>query len=161
MSRILVFTDGSFTLKNNQSKAGYGVYFPLHQEYNLSASIPPKKTNIRAETTAVIAALQTIKDNKEAFNLEEAKYIKIYTDCMYVVKSFNIWIHKWIKNEYKDIKNTDLLKEAQKLIESFQIPVKFRHVYGHQRQPSIKEEKKWFRWYCNNEADRLAKQGSG
>ena len=107
---------------------------------------------------AIIRALQKIKENSEEFNLQKTEYIKIYTDSMLMVKTFNCWIEKWIKNDYIGIQNTDLLRIAHQTIQDFKIPVKFKHVRGHQAKPD--DDRRWFKWYCNNEADKLAKAGS-
>ena len=161
--RILIFTDGSYTTKeadkNNIAKAGIGVFYPQFQEFSLSEILPfEKKTNNRAELWAIIRSLQKIKENSKEFKLQETEYIKIYTDSMLMVKTFNCWIEKWIKNDYIGIQNTDLLRIAHQTIQDFKIPVKFKHIRGHQAKPD--DDREWFKWYCNNEADRLAKAGS-
>ncbi len=165
MPRILIFTDGSYTAlevsKDHTAKAGIGVFYPQFQQFNLSETLPfEKKTNNRAELWAIIRSLQKIKENAEIFNLSQASYIKIYTDSMLMVKTFNLWIKGWINKNYEGIKNIDLLKIANAIIQDFKIPVKFKHVRGHQAKPKETDGKEWLRWYCNNEADRLAKNGS-
>lgn len=162
---IKIFTDGSYTSKEadkeNIEKAGIGVFYPQFQKFSLSENLPfEKKTNNRAELWAIIRSLQKIKENPEEFKLQEAECIKIYTDSMLMVKTFNCWIEKWIKNDYIGIQNTDLLRIAHQTIQDFKIPVKFKHVRGHQAKPNDDDEQRWFKWYCNNEADRLAKAGS-
>jgi len=162
MNNIIIFTDGSYT--SGIEKAGIGVFYPQFQKYNLSENLPfKKKTCNRAELWAIIRALQTIKTKEKIFKIEEKSYIKIYTDSALMVNTFNKWIKNWVRNDYKDIKNVDLLKIAYEIIHEFKIPIKFKHVRSHQRKPKKTEddyEKRWFKWYCNNEADRFAKAGA-
>lgn len=161
-NRIIIFTDGSYTnTGKGTNKAGIGVFYPQFQQYSLSETLPFKnKTNNRAELWAIIRSLQVIQENRQIFKMHEAKYIKIYTDSMLMVNTFNTWIHNWITRDYKGIKNEDLLKIAYKIIQEFKIPIKFKHIYSHQPKPKEYGKKEWFRWFCNKEADALAKLGS-
>jgi ribonuclease HI len=157
--KIIIFTDGSY----KPDGAGIGVVFPQYEHHNLSESLPfEHKTNNRAELWAIIRSFQVIKENKEEFNLSGCRYIKIYSDSMLMVQTFNIWLEGWKQKDYVGIKNSDLLKIAYELVDYFKtikIPIRFIHIYGHQRQPNSKNEILWYKWYCNDAADKLAKQG--
>ena len=87
----------------------------LSQGYRLT-------TNNRMELTAVIKALQSIKNDQ----IE----ITIYSDSKYVVESIEKgWIWNWEKKHFKNKLNTDLWKTFIPLYKRFK--VKFKWVKGH------------------------------
>lgn len=117
---LKIYTDGSS--KGNPGPGGYGIVMlykgnrkELSQGYKLT-------TNNRMELTAVIKALQAIKNN----NIE----IIIYSDSKYVVESIEKgWVWNWEKNNFKKKQNIDLWKKFIPLYKSFKI--KFIWVKGH------------------------------
>ena len=87
----------------------------LSQGYRLT-------TNNRMELTAVIKALEAIKNNK----IE----ITIYSDSKYVVESIEKgWIWNWEKKNFKKKLNSDLWKIFIPLYKKFKI--NFKWVKGH------------------------------
>ncbi len=98
---INIYTDGSS--RGNPGPGGYGIVMlykdkrkELSQGYRLT-------TNNRMELTAVIKALEAIKNNK----IE----ITIYSDSKYVVESIEKgWIWNWEKKNFKKKLNSDLWK---------------------------------------------------
>lgn len=117
---LKIYTDGSS--RGNPGPGGYGIVMlykgnrkELSQGYKLT-------TNNRMELTAVIKALQAIKNN----NIK----ITIYSDSKYVVESIEKgWIWNWEKNNFKKKQNIDLWKKFIPLYKSFKI--KFIWVKGH------------------------------
>jgi len=117
---INIYTDGSS--RGNPGPGGYGIVLlykdkrkELSQGYRLT-------TNNRMELTAVIKALQSIKNDQ----IE----ITIYSDSKYVVESIEKgWIWNWEKKNFKNKLNTDLWKTFIPLYKRFK--VKFKWVKGH------------------------------
>ena len=103
-------------------KGGYGIVMlykdkrkELSQGYRLT-------TNNRMELTAVIKALEAIKNDK----IE----ITIYSDSKYVVESIEKgWIWNWEKKNFKKKLNSDLWKIFIPLYKKFK--VNFKWVKGH------------------------------
>lgn len=117
---INIYTDGSS--RGNPGPGGYGIVLlykdkrkELSQGYRLT-------TNNRMELTAVIKALQSIKNDQ----IE----ITVYSDSKYVVESIEKgWIWNWEKKHFKNKLNTDLWKTFIPLYKRFK--VKFKWVKGH------------------------------
>ena len=122
MNTINIFTDGS-TL-NNQVKGlrygGAGIFFGDNDPRN--SKVPLKETNFNkvtnqvAELTAVLKALEIVKEN-----LANNDIINIYTDSMYIVNSMNKWAKKWETNDWKksngkEVLNLDLITKIYVLI---------------------------------------------
>ena len=164
-----VFTDGSCDNNNKNainSHAGIGVFWNDNDPLNLSETfdIPPI-TNNRAELYAIIRAIQLF----ESFNLNK-KYINIlniYTDSKLTVNIMNLWIEGWIKNNWRKNNNKiplniDLIKKLYKLIKKNKnnFKIKFIHVRAHRKKPKDINSNKYYLWYGNNEADKLAKESA-
>ena len=117
---INIYTDGSS--RGNPGPGGYGIVMlykdkrkELSQGYRLT-------TNNRMELTAVIKALEAIKNDK----IE----ITIYSDSKYVVESIEKgWIWNWEKKNFKKKLNSDLWRRFIPLYKKFK--VKFIWVKGH------------------------------
>jgi ribonuclease HI len=142
-----VWTDGSsFDNGSKDARAGIGVYWGFKDKRNLSERLPGKEqTNNRAEIYAVIRALETCEDKKNR--------LEIMTDSKYVINAMNEWVKKWEKNGWltyrkEPVKNNDLFKILKRLIDNRIGTVNFVHVKGHAGN------------YGNEQADRLAKEGS-
>lgn len=117
---IKIYTDGSS--RGNPGPGGYGIVL-LYKDNRKEISQGYKlTTNNRMELTAVIKALQSIKNDK----LE----IKIYSDSKYVVESIEKgWIWNWEKKNFKKKLNSDLWKVLIPLYKKFN--VKFEWIKGH------------------------------
>ena len=117
---IKIYTDGSS--RGNPGPGGYGIVLlykdkrkELSQGYKLT-------TNNRMELTAVIKALEAIKNDK--IN------ITIFSDSKYVVESIEKgWIWNWEKKNFKKKLNSDLWKTLIPLYKK--LKVKFQWVKGH------------------------------
>jgi ribonuclease HI len=82
MDFINVYVDGSCINNGSQNAiAGYGVYFGEDDEKNEYGRVEGKQTNNTGELTAIIRALEILKDIDIRIN--------IYTDSEYVMKKFH------------------------------------------------------------------------
>ena len=117
---IKIFTDGSS--RGNPGPGGYGVVM-LYKDNRKELSQGYKTTtNNRMELTAVIKALEAIKNNSIK--------VTIYSDSKYVVESVEKgWIWNWEKKNFKKKQNIDLWKQFIPLYKKFNI--KFVWVKGH------------------------------
>jgi ribonuclease HI len=152
---IIAYTDGSFKKKRIGKKiyeiAGYGVYFPNNELKNIGRPLciddnKIKITNNRAELYAIY---QCIKRVIKYFTFDE---LNIYTDSQYSIKSLTLWTPKWIKNNWKnssnkDVLNKDLIKKIYKILQKYD-SIKLHWVKGHSKN------------IHNEHADRLANKGA-
>jgi len=117
---LKIFTDGSS--RGNPGSGGYGVVMLYKGNRKELSQGYKNTTNNRMELTAVIKALQAVKNN----SIE----ITIYSDSKYVVESVEKgWIWNWKKNNFKKKKNIDLWETFIPLYKKFKI--KFIWVKGH------------------------------
>jgi ribonuclease HI len=77
-------------------------------------------TNNRMELTAVIKALEALKEPCE---------IELYSDSTYVLKGLNEWLENWIKKDFKKVKNVDLWKQYIEVSKPHKIHINW--VKGH------------------------------
>lgn len=135
---LLIYTDGSY--KDNVG--GYGVV--IIQNNNIKeyyGHLPAPCTNQVAELTAIKIALTNVINNTK---------IHIRSDSMYSIDCFTKYIKTWKKNgfittEKKPVKNQQLIKDIDALMEGKQIT--FEHVYSHRGE------------YYNEMVDQLAEKG--
>jgi ribonuclease HI len=98
-------------------------------------------TNNKMELTAVIRALEALKQPSK---------VSIYTDSQYVQKGISEWIHGWKRNGWKTadkkpVKNKELWVELDELRKKHDI--EWHWVKGHAGHPE------------NERADQLANKG--
>lgn len=142
----VVYTDGASSNNGkSNAKAGYGVYWGDNDSRNVSERLSgDRQTNQRAETMAIIRAVEQDIDSQET--------LEIRTDSQYAINALTDWSAKWQANEWmsnhKEVQNRDLFEKAIDVIEKRKGKVTFTHVAGHQ---GIKG---------NEEADRLAVHGA-
>jgi ribonuclease HI len=142
----VVYTDGASSNNGkSNAKAGYGVYWGDNDSRNVSERlIGDRQTNQRAETMAIIRAVEQDIDSQET--------LEIRTDSQYAINALTDWSAKWQANgwmsNHKEVQNRDLFEKAIDVIEKRKGKVTFTHVAGHQ---GIKG---------NEEADRLAVHGA-
>ncbi len=164
MNQIIIFTDGS-TL-NNQSKGkrkgGVGVFFGDEDTRNISISLEETDTNkVTNQVAELLACIKGIEKVVTSQKIGKNKII-IYTDSMYIVNMMNSWAKNWEKNNWKksdgeDILNPDLVKKLYYY--SINLNVEFNHVKSHTKEPE-KSDPKYFTWYGNMQADKLAVEAS-
>lgn len=159
---VTVWTDGACS--NNQNgafaSAGVGVYFGVDSPLNISEALPGTlQTNQRAELSAIIRALEIVRD----------KDLLIISDSNYGIKGATEWMKNWKKNGWVNSKkepvaNKDLWMKLDLLLQgcdgscstnglctkkcnNIKRKVKFKWVKGHSNDVG------------NKEADKLAVDG--
>ena len=116
MIKADIYTDGSCL--GNPGPGGWAVIIKFDNGAikDLSGS-EVHTTNNRMELTAAIKAITSFKKKTE---------INIYTDSKYLKAGITIWIKKWKINKWKtsnkkDVKNSDLWKLLESIIEDHKI----------------------------------------
>ncbi|XP_019639001.1 PREDICTED: ribonuclease H1-like [Branchiostoma belcheri] len=141
----VVYTDGCCTDNGfHGASAGIGVYWGPGHERNVSAKLPGRQTNNRAE---IHAARQAIESAKE---MGLAK-ISLHTDSQFLINGVTKWIHGWKKNGWKlstgkPVQNKEDFQSLDSALQG--IDVQWVHVRGHVGIPG------------NEAADGLAREGS-
>lgn len=137
MKKVNIYTDGACS--GNPGKGGWGailIYNDIEKEISGGAD---DTTNNRMELTAVIMALEMLKQPCEVTLTTDSKYV-----CDAVVKG---WLYNWEKNNWKkaDKKpalNVDLWQQLLPLLEKHKVT--FEWIKGHNGNP------------YNERCDRLA-----
>ena len=111
MEKIKIYTDGA--CKGNPGPGGWGAVLIYNDQEKHIFGSEKNTTNNQMELKAPIEALLMLKD---ANNYE----IEIYTDSIYVKNGITIWIHNWIKSDWKlsnkaPVKNKDLWQKLYDL----------------------------------------------
>lgn len=136
MKKVEIFTDGA--CKGNPGPGGWGAILRLgHHERELSGS-EARTTNNRMEISAVIRALQALK---------EPCHVLLHTDSRYVIDGITKWIYGWQKNGWrtaarKPVLNAELWQEL--LVATRPHRIEWIWVKGHDGHPE------------NERADKLA-----
>jgi ribonuclease HI len=124
---IVVFTDGA--CRGNQNKyarqAGCGAFWAAGHPFNVSEPLDgTEHTNNRAELMAVLRVLQL-----------ELRAVEIRSDSAYVVNGMNKNFAKWRRHGFHNkagrIKNWDLWKRVDELLQDRVNPAKFTKIWGH------------------------------
>tara|TARA_B100001741_G_scaffold168364_1_gene139146 strand:- start:36 stop:461 length:426 start_codon:yes stop_codon:yes gene_type:complete len=137
---IKIYTDGSCL--ENPGDGGWAAIIIFDKQKKIISGNQKNTTNNRMELLAPIEALKTLKINSE---------IEIITDSKYVKLGITEWINNWKKNGWKtankkEVKNIELWKELDSLVENFKI--KWSWVKGHSTDQ------------YNNEVDLIAKKAA-
>ena len=137
---IKIYTDGSCL--ENPGNGGWAAIIIFDKQKKIISGNQKNTTNNRMELLAPIEALKTLKINSE---------IEIITDSKYVKLGITEWINNWKKNGWKtankkEVKNIELWKELDSLVENFNI--KWSWVKGHSTDQ------------LNNEVDLIAKKAA-
>lgn len=150
--KIEIYTDGA-CLNNGKKNAVSSYAFTIFSNdamiYKCSNKIlEPKQTNQRAELYAIFHSLEYLKMNREAILKNTNDLIILYSDSEYSIKCITEWSKNWNQNDWKEKKNTDIIKNILNLLPNFY--VYFKHVKSHQTDGNIHSER-------NNYVDQLAK----
>ena len=137
---IKIYTDGSCL--ENPGDGGWAAIIIFDKQKKIISGNQKNTTNNRMELLAPIEALKTLKIYSE---------IEIITDSKYVKLGITEWINNWKKNGWKtankkEVKNIELWKELDSLVENFNI--KWSWVKGHSTDQ------------LNNEVDLIAKKAA-
>ena len=137
---IKIYTDGSCL--ENPGNGGWAAIIIINEEKKIISGNQKNTTNNRMELLAPIEALKTLEINSD---------IEIITDSKYVKLGITEWINNWKKNGWKtankkEVKNIELWKELDSLVENFNI--KWSWVKGHSTDQ------------LNNEVDLIAKKAA-
>ncbi len=139
--KIIIYTDGA--CKGNPGPGGWGAVLIYNDTKKEICGGEKNTTNNRMELTSVIKALEKITNKSFP--------VKIYTDSKYVKNGIESWIHNWKKNGWKNaskkpVKNADLWKKLDNLVNSFD-NIQWEWVKGHNNNTG------------NELADKLANEG--
>lgn len=135
---IVVYTDGALAM--GVGGWAFWVDETLYRSGGVSQTTSP-----RMELVAVIQAMSILGPKAR-----RAGGLVIYTDSLYVVDCFaDGWYHRWRKNDwkrrdygrstYEEVKNRDLWERLLELHERYVaegIPISYRHIRGHGKDPS-------------------------
>lgn len=139
MKNITIYTDGACS--NNPGPGGWACILICGDKTKENCGFVADTTNNRMELTAVIKALEMVK---------EPCNINLYSDSAYVVNAFlQNWIENWQKNNWKNsqkekVKNSELWQRLLELSKNHNIT--WNKVKGHSNN------------VLNNRCDFLATQ---
>ncbi|MBD22200.1 MAG: ribonuclease HI [Alphaproteobacteria bacterium] len=133
----IIYTDGACI--GNPGPGGWAAILFHKKSKDILRGAEKQTTNNRMELIASIQALKFIKTKAK---------INLFTDSKYLIDGINIWIkdwksNNWKKNDNKDVKNVDLWKELDELV-NFHY-VEWNWVKGHSGNKN------------NEEVDRIAR----
>ncbi|MEQ1591739.1 MAG: ribonuclease HI [Thiobacillaceae bacterium] len=136
---IDIYSDGA--CKGNPGPGGWGALLIAGSNRKEICGGEPDTTNNRMEMTAVIRALEQLK---------QASKVRVHTDSQYVQKGISEWLAGWKRRNWRTaagqaVKNQDLWRELDALNSKHSIEWKW--VKGHAGHPE------------NERADALANQG--
>jgi ribonuclease HI len=123
MKNVKIYTDGACS--GNPGPGGWGAILMYGDRKKELSGGEASTTNNRMELTAVITALEALK---------EPCQVELYTDSKYVADAINQgWLKNWIKRGWRKkdgpVKNPDLWQRLIPLIETHM--VEFIWVKGH------------------------------
>ena len=136
---IYIYSDGA--CKGNPGPGGWGALLVKGGHRKEISGGEPNTTNNRMEMTAVIRALESLK---------QPSTVEVHTDSQYVQKGISEWMPGWKRRNWrtadgKPVKNHDLWLQLDSLSQLHRIEWKW--VRGHAGHPE------------NERADALANQG--
>ena len=110
LKQVKIYTDGA--CKNNPGVGGWGAILVFGEVKKEIYGGEQRTTNNRMELTAVIKALELLKEKCD---------VTVTSDSQYVINAFNCdWIKNWKRNGWrlgltKPLKNDDLWKKLYEL----------------------------------------------
>ena len=116
MKRIEIFTDGACS--GNPGAGGWGAILRYNNVEKELSGGEAETTNNRMELTAVISALEALK---------EPCNITLYTDSKYVMEGIEKWIFSWKQNGWRTsnkkspVKNVELWQRLDELKQKHEI----------------------------------------
>jgi ribonuclease HI len=136
---VQIYADGA--CRGNPGPGGWGAILREGPSEKEIFGGEPQTTNNRMELTAVIRALETLR---------QPSAVEVYTDSQYVQKGISEWLpdwkrRGWLTADKKPVKNVDLWQELERVAGRHR--VSWRWVKGHAGHPE------------NERADALANRG--
>lgn len=121
---IKLYTDGACQVHKGQ-KGGWA-YVLVDKDITIqgNGSILDT-TNNKMEIVALLKGLETLNQHTN----DKSKLIQIYSDSQYVINSAGIWVHNWVKTNFRKKKNKEYWLHYLKLSEGWNI--EFNWVRGH------------------------------
>ena len=137
---IKIYTDGSCL-----GNPGNGGWAAIIIDDNKKIQIKGSKKDTTNNQMELLAPIKALKKIPKGSN------VQIFTDSKYVKSGITEWINNWKKNGWKtankkEVKNIELWKELDSLVENFNI--KWSWVKGHSTDQ------------LNNEVDLIAKKAA-
>jgi ribonuclease HI len=137
MKQVELFTDGACA--GNPGPGGWGAVLRYKTTEKEISGYSPDTTNNRMELTAVVEALNALKEKCR---------VTVYTDSRYLRDGITSWIQRWKRNGWKTsdktaVKNQDLWEALDRICQKHQL--EWRWVKGHAGHPE------------NERADELAR----
>lgn len=123
MKQVTIYTDGACS--GNPGPGGWGAILKYMGSIRELSGGESDTTNNRMELTAVISALEALK---------EPCRIDLFTDSQYIVNALNKnWLNSWKAKNWSrkggELKNVDLWKKLDRLLSRHE--VSFNWVKGH------------------------------
>ena len=123
VKRVEIFTDGA--CRGNPGPGGWGAILRYGDKETHLQGAEQQTTNNRMELKAAVSALEKLSRSCE---------VHITTDSRYMMDGIQQWLPNWKKNGWKTaakkpVKNDDLWKQLDKLVE--QHDVTWEWVKGH------------------------------
>ena len=123
MKKVTIYTDGACS--GNPGPGGWGAVLMYGKGKKELSGGEMSTTNNRMELTAVITALEALKEPCE---------VVLYTDSQYVANAINLgWLESWKSKGWKrkggEVKNPDLWVRLVPLLEKNKVT--FEWVKGH------------------------------
>ena len=152
---IYIFSDGN--CKGNGkigARGAYSVHFndEKYSKFNVT-KIVTDPTNNKCELSGIRKICKILIDNKKLF---ENKKIVIVSDSLYSINSVTLWYHNWLKNDWmtakkEPVKNKELIEQIINVTNI--IPVTFKHVNSHTKEPINKNTLEYVLWKGNEIVD--------
>ncbi|MDP9600589.1 ribonuclease HI [Variovorax sp. YR750] len=141
MNEVVIYTDGA--CKGNPGPGGWGAWLKSGATEKDLFGGELNTTNNRMELTAVIEGLAALKRPCK---------VLLYLDSQYVRKGITEWIRGWkakgwVTASKEPVKNVELWKRLDKLVNEGGHQIEWRWVKGHSGDPG------------NERADMLANKG--
>lgn len=139
---IVIYTDGA--CEPNPGVGGWAyVVYENGAEIHSECGGDVDTTNNVMEMTAVLRALQWLKDNQRSSGSA------IYSDSQYVVKGCTLWRHRWRKRGWKRgcggvVANVELWKELSSVLDTMKVRIEWckghAGIIGNERADSLSVE---------------------
>lgn len=149
MKQVEIFTDGA--CKGNPGPGGWGALLRMGRHEKELRGREGDTTNNRMEMTAVIRALEALKEPCE---------IALYSDSKYVIDGITKWVHGWKKRGWinaakKPVANADLWHDL--IEQAARHTISWNWVRGHNGH----EENERVDQIASDEADAAARAKTG